>query len=267
MASLLPSLSSESRAHLLPLVGVVTRPCPGRNKARQARTLCSRQKHWLEFCAISAITDPVMRASSQFEHNLISACYTVYLSNGCTIKDMFIGTETIKGYLAAMAKISAKAQMIDPCKTEYGAWAPLVDKILREHRRWETMPNRREPITKAMILHWTSVAKKAHPDSFIAAFYDWMVVGKYAGFHKSEWLQDANDYKKTKDFTRNVDGTVKAFVLDDFEFSDSRHRRITTRRKSSAAKKATIRWRYQKIWITVKRYLIQKMRTTHVCAQ
>ena len=49
---------------------------------------------------------------------------------GCTIKDIFIGTDTIKGYLTAMAKISIGEQMIDPCKTEYGAWAPLVQKIL-----------------------------------------------------------------------------------------------------------------------------------------
>ena len=187
-----------------------------------------------------------MRTSTLFERNLISACYAVYLSNGCTIKDMFVTTDTIKGYLNAMARISTKAQMIDPSKTTYGAWAPLVDKTLKEHRRWESMPNRREPITKAMVLHWAKVAKNAHPDSFESAFYDWMVVGKYAGLRKSEWVQDAADYKKTKDFTRNVDGTVKAFILADFEFSDVRNRRITTRRKNSTAHKATIRWRFQK---------------------
>ena len=53
-----------------------------------------------------------------------------------------------------MAKISANAQFIDPCKTTYRAWAPDVDKILKEHKCWETMPNRRKPITKDMILHW-----------------------------------------------------------------------------------------------------------------
>ena len=101
---------------------------------------------------------------------------------------MFVATDTIKGYLNAMARISTKAQMIDLSKTTYGAWAPLVDKTLKEHRRWESMPNRREPITKAMVLHWAKVAKNAHPDSFESAFYDWMVVGKYAGLRKSEWV-------------------------------------------------------------------------------
>ena len=184
MASLLPTVSAESRAHLLPLVGAVAGPCPGLNKACNARTFCSRQMHWLEFCAIFYILDPVMQQFSQLKHNLISACYAVYLSNGCTIYDCTIKTSTIKGYLTAMAKISANAQFIDPCKTTYGAWASDVDKILKEHKRWETMPNHREPITKAMILHWAKKAETAHQDSFIAAFYGWMVVGKYEGFAK-----------------------------------------------------------------------------------
>ena len=58
----------------------------------------------------------------------------------------------------------------------------------------------RDPITKAMILHWADKSLKSHPDSFLSSFYDWMVIGAYAGFRKSKWLQDASEFKKKKDF-------------------------------------------------------------------
>lgn len=108
------------------------------------------------------------------------------------------------------------------------------------------MPNRHEPITKAMILHWAKIAKTAHPDSFIAAVYDWMVVGKYAGFWKSKWLQDAAKYKCSGNYMRNIDGTVKAFVLADFKFRDACNRKISVKRKTNSAHQASIWWHFQK---------------------
>lgn len=105
MANLLLTVLSKSRARLLPLVSTVARPCPGLNRAYNAQTFCSRQKHWLEFCAIYFITDPVMRHLGQCKHNLITACYAVYLSNNCTINDYTVKTNSNKEYLQAMARI------------------------------------------------------------------------------------------------------------------------------------------------------------------
>ena len=226
MDDLLPSLPAESRLCLESLVRVVAQPSSGPNKASTIRTLCSRQRHWLEFCAINKIPDPVLRHQSQHERNVVAASYTVYLSNGATIKDIPIKLTTIKAYLAALAKVSAKALLISPTVTEFGNLSPQVDKILKEHKRWESMPNRRDPITKSMILHWGGKSSTLHPDSFLSSFYDWMVIGAYAGFRKSEWLQDASEFRKNKNFNRNIDSTVKAFIRQDFEFRDAKNRRL-----------------------------------------
>ena len=99
-----------------------------------------------------------------------------------------------------------------------------------------------------MIRHWADKACTSQPDSFNSSFHDWMVIGAYAGFRKSEWLQDSSEFKKTKDFLRNIDGTVKAFVRSDFEFRDKHHRRIypDVRGNILDAHQVSICWRFQK---------------------
>ena len=75
-----------------------------------------------------------------------------------------------------------------------------------------------------------------------------MVVVAYAGFRKSEWLQDASEFKKTNDFLQNIDGSVKAFIKGDFELCDSRNRRLYPDAcgKIRDAYQVNIRWRFQK---------------------
>ena len=136
---------------------------------------------------------------------------------------------TIKLYLDAVTKFFARRPhcMPDPCATNLCKWSPLIDKILKEHLRWQKMPKRRNPITKAMIKHWINKAKSEHQDSFISALADWMILGYYAGFRKSEWLQDNTVYiKNKKQFFKNIDGTVKAFTLPDLVFRGKRSTRI-----------------------------------------
>ena len=49
-----------------------------------------------------------------------------------------------------------------------------------------------------MIQHWINKAKLEHQDSFISALSDWMILGHYAGFRKSEWIQDNSVYTINK---------------------------------------------------------------------
>ena len=110
------------------------------------------------------------------------------------------------------------------------------------------MANRRHPITKAMILYWINKAKQAHPDSFTSAFADWMVLGHYAGFKKQEWMQDKQVFDEKNDFHRNVDGSVKAFLMSDFIFRGKRNRMIRKDHKHTKKKPESmpITYRFQK---------------------
>ena len=88
------------------------------------------------------------------------------------------------------------------------------------------MPKRRNPITKAMIQHWIIKAKSEHKDSFISALSGWIILGHYSGFSKSEWVQDNSVYTiDNKQFFKNIDGTVKAFILSELVFCGRRSTR------------------------------------------
>jgi hypothetical protein len=57
--------------------------------------------------------------------------------------------------------------------------------------RYESVPNRRKMITDQMT-HWLlREAKGLSPDHELSALLDWIIVGRYAGFRKSEWCQSS----------------------------------------------------------------------------
>ena len=99
-----------------------------------------------------------------------------------------------------------------------------ITGILHECKRWEQMPNRREPVTNEMMAHIVAdAAKDTNPDSLLNTIADYLVMGKYGGFRKSEWLQDYADARKGR-YARNLDGSAKAFIIADFSFQ--RNKRI-----------------------------------------
>eukprot|EP00957_Ditylum_brightwellii_P038352 2899149-Ditylum_brightwellii.AAC.1 len=82
------------------------------------------------------------------------------------------------------------------------------------------MPNKQEPVTVAMVLHVCKRAKNDHDYSFIAAFWDWLIIGMYTGNRKSEWTQEHHTGHKGKfaiwDEKMGGDGSSKAFTQKDF---------------------------------------------------
>jgi len=116
----------------------------------------------------------------------------------------------------------------------------MLKSILDEQKRWQQVPNRRDPLTTQMLDLLHSSAKQAHPDSYQAALYDWLVIGIQAGFRKSEWCQDTSSLSSSGDIALNVDGSSKAFTRDDFV--------LESKTKNSTLKYdyLTIRWRFQK---------------------
>ena len=117
---------------------------------------------------------------------------------------------------------------------------------MKEHRRWEKVPNKREPITINMIQHWHASTKDSPPDSFQSALLDWSVLGILAGFRKSEWIQDTFEYRKNSDFKRNVDSTVSAFIASDFQLSSVPKSTKVKTLSTDIPSQLKIRWRFQK---------------------
>ena len=140
-----------------------------------------------------------------YDKEFILTCYAVHLSMGNTLKAATINTITLKKYLKAAGDLVGVNTKFDHIASEEELKkkklmtnvSPLIKAVIREHHRWEKMPNRQEPITTTMLDFWIKRARDADEDSFPAAMADWMVMELATGMRKSEWAQDTS-LKPTK---------------------------------------------------------------------
>ena len=138
------------------------------------------------------------------------------------LKSLSIKATTVTRYLAAasalvqMHSTHYKTPFFDPRKDTFGRRCADLSKVLTEHQRWENMPNRREPVTVAMLLHMGNSCPK-DPNSLYQAHFDWNVLGHYFGFRKSEWCQDYDLLRKGI-FLRTTHGALFATTLADITF-------------------------------------------------
>ena len=241
----------------MPYACAFTRNRAEQGVARDSRTIQSRINWWKKFCISHNIEDYELKSLHSYDKEFILMCYAIYLSMGKTIKASTISTLTLKRYLKVAGDLVGINTKFDHAVSEaelkkQKANAPvsfLIKSVIREHHRWEKMPNRREPITPKMIDFWIQQAEDADPDSFTAAIADWMIIGIKTGMRKSEWAQDTTLKHTKSGFNENVDGSCRAFIFDDFSFE---RENILVNRKSktslSLSKKydlLRIRWRFQ----------------------
>ena len=220
--------------------------------SKDAGTLYSRQKHFINFIKEKELGNNVALTGFTLNvRNIIMACYTAYLASGATLLCKTIRSDTIKRYLKAAAELSAPAQMMNPTLDLMGNLSVFIKDIIHEAKRWESMPNRREPLTKEMIEYIIDKgenSKKTNPDNLYSAMGDWLVLGEQTGFRRKEWAQDRTYLHKHKDFQRNVDGSSAAFILTDMEFRAKKNKRINNNSlvEINKAKSVNLKWRYQK---------------------
>ena len=130
----------------------------------------------------------------------------------------------------------------------HGQTDKRITTVLAEVRRWEKMPNRREPLTTDMITYQQLQREDNKPHSEAAALYDWEVVGIYTGNRLSEWAQ----HHGTTDLSmiiQNIDGTAKAFIVEDIEFYGKDRRRMSRNQalaRPYLVETIDITWRFQK---------------------
>ena len=179
------------------------------------------------------------------------ACYAANLVAGETLLCKTIRSGTILRYLSAAAELSVPANMMNPCLNIMGKQSSYINDIIHELRRWESIPDRREPVTKEIIeyvIEKGTRLNKSNPDNIYSALADWLILGQQTGFRRKEWAQDRTHLKKHKDIQRNIDGSSAAFILEDFEFRANNNKRINSDSDKDITKACitNIKWRYQK---------------------
>ena len=115
-------------------------------------TLCSRQKHFIKFLHnIKLGNNVALTGFTLTVRNIIMACYTAYLATGQTLLCKSIKANTIKRYLEAASELSIPAGLMNPCLDIKDNLSKHINDLIKEIRRWEKIPNRKEPITKQIV--------------------------------------------------------------------------------------------------------------------
>ncbi|KAG7373857.1 hypothetical protein IV203_012952 [Nitzschia inconspicua] len=221
---ILDSLPPKSRIALASTLDAVLRCELGAtNKTKVLRHFRSMQIHFIWFLSKHELTGsvfPVVLLPLE-TLNYIFACYAAHLGSGHTLSRRAVRSDTIRNYLLAAATLVQlfHPHNLDPRK-EKGApsLCPAIDKVLKELKRWENIPDRREPYTVAMQLLLCSKVAASEPYSKISALRDWFSVMLHAGGRRCEWAQPhhISDLQRTPEL--NIRGTPAAFCLDDIAF-------------------------------------------------
>ena len=111
------------------------------------------------------------------------------------------------------------------------------------------MPNRREPLTKDMIVYILDKGSAMDStDNLYTVMGDWLTLGLQTGSRRQEWAQDRTALQRSNHVDLNVDGSPTTFIESDFEFRGSNGLRLSTDSLPSLDLISTVRitWRYQK---------------------
>ena len=77
---------------------------------------------------------------------------------------------------------SLKFKQLDSLLDTRGLETQFIKEILFEVKRWESMPNCREPITMKMVLCMRKKYKNKHRDSLEYIMCNWIILGIFYGF-------------------------------------------------------------------------------------
>jgi hypothetical protein len=245
-------IPSKSRVALKPLLSIVRGARSRTISDKESGTRRTRQQHFLKFLNKSNLGNNIsLSGFSQNIRNIIMACYTADLASGQNILCISLKSGTILRYLATAAELSLPHNQMNPCLDIYGKRSKHINNIINEIKRWENIPNRREPVSKQMIDYIASKGKKLHkkiPDNIYLALSDWLILGMQSGFRRKEWAQENSYLIKHKDIQRNVDGSSAAFIMNDFEFRGRNNTRINQKSNYDVnnSHSVNLTWRFQK---------------------
>jgi hypothetical protein len=185
----------------------------------------------LKFCSSVKVIDPFLLHISPLDANAFMASYAYTLAAGESILSICIKSKTIEEYLRGAAKYIQKGrtsriaqqllQYPDPrVDVTTGTTSHRILGLIKEVKRWESRPNRRDPLDKRMLTHLSQIKESSLYFSRSMVLFDWLILGLHLGFRRSEYAQKAQSATRTR-IQCNKDGTPTAFVVSDIEFYDA----------------------------------------------
>jgi hypothetical protein len=174
--------------------------------------------------------DWTLKNQSQERANFQLALYATHLATGSTLHCRSLKSSTIASYLLDVAKFLGRFRDVDPRfrSTADTRLAPAIAKVLEEQKRWETVPNRREPFNLELHNHIAQQAKSNTDDCCLeAAMANWTLCNLYAGCRGIEWAQTDTNNASIGSHHKNRFGNAYAFTPEDVECMTRANQRIS----------------------------------------
>lgn len=157
-----------------------------------------------------------------------------------------IKSSTISKYLTAVSKLYIAYGLEDHRQNRITKQQSyLIRNVLLEQKRWELMPNRRDPLTWEMVNHLHEISSNDSPHFLYQALDDWFAIGMYVGFRLSEWTQAKSRIPYANDTAQNKDDSPTAFTLSDFSFTNEKSQQLQLASISADSAPAFVRIRWQ----------------------
>ena len=189
-----------------------------------------------------AVGDCCMPSLPTHSVNYFLACYAISLIQGQTIKGEPIRNRTVRNYITDAYKLFDDRKVRDTPATGVN----YVNLILTTHANYESVPRRRNMITDDMA-RWLLADAKCHShNSLPSAIADWVLLGRYTGFRRSEWCQTRlSVYDTIEEWPGHV---AQAFLFRDFTFLDAGERTVPLTPETDIDRIRYVRivWRWQK---------------------
>jgi hypothetical protein len=228
---------------------------------KTAGTLRTRRLYFVWFTShIGWHENPVLEGQPLEVCNWVLALFLIHLSYGNNIfcRDLKVGT--LHQYILAAASLIAQysSYKVDPRREgpTSSKLARCLDAVFRELMRYETVPNRREPLTIDMVealrqRNIRAALPQFHKD---VQLYHWFVVGLGIGPRRSEWCQASSSATSAPPLQKpdidDRDGRPRAFMLDDFECFTASNQRLPLHDAvylcPDMVDYITVKWRFQK---------------------
>ena len=195
--------------------------------------------------------DPCLTKHPAKARNYFVACYLISLVQGDTIQGGRIKLRTIRNYLTDVEGLFAATKTNLMIVDEINYVKIVLDAI----KQFEKVPNRRYMIEDTMVIWlYNEAQKELCIDSGLSAIVDWIILGRYTGFRKSEWAQSTlSSFQKIDTWEGNP---PLAMILSDFQFLGSNQERLSVKtlynqglQLEEVAKQVehvNIEWRHQK---------------------
>jgi hypothetical protein len=181
-----------------------------------------------------SLTDDLCLSSAHVDRSVWQlAIHTAHSACGQSVSCRAIKSGTITKYLLSVAKFVMRGSPRDPRKrNQLGkGLAPEIQEVIDKVKRWEDVPNQREPFTIKMRHFLVQLLEsQPHvygPNSDLATLCDFCGMGLCDSFRLSEWAQP-NSRSELDNPQLNRRGDAMAFCLRDVQFLTPGKVRIPT---------------------------------------